>query len=151
MRTAPKVLAVFAGVLAVTSAVRAGGGYLSIVGPTPVRFAEPAALVKMASLPPLMLADPKSHTEIALVTNTPPVVSATNEIVAAVTNIVVSVPISPVGSDPLTLQNFVRYFQIATGTNSPGGVVVPVPFSPPVPYGLPLQQSQSRAIYSVSP
>ena len=152
------------GLLVVALRASAGPGYLSVVGPSALRFASPPAPppAVLVPLPPLAAVEP--HPTSPAAESLPPVADPTSAAVEPVLIDPFAVPpvpealptpatnityAAPVESEPLVPQMFMKYFIGGAGTNANGvSIFSPVGFVPPLPIVPP---SSSATFQTVPP
>ena len=154
------------------SAIAGSPGYLTRVGPVPLRFLAPPSAAAKAALPPLDLGNPPAAEDLAATnragvtslagnrpgdTNAPAALSSP---LATPLDSQFPTHLPGAGSQPLapsdaaspagpTADKFVRFFMpVPVGTNGTGYVVPSVRFSPPTPANA---APMSRATYLTPP
>lgn len=154
------------------SAIAGSPGYLTRVGPVPLRFLAPPSAAAKAALPPLDLGNPPAAEDLAATnragatslagnhsgeTNSPAALSspfAAPLDSQSPTNLPGAGPLllaPPDAASPAapTADKFVRFFMpVPVGTNGTGYVEAPVRFSPPTPANA---APVSRATYRTPP
>jgi hypothetical protein len=154
---------------AVVCDAAAGPGYLSVVGPPPLRFAAPPAAPsdKLIPLPPLTVIEPRpaatnessTHATSPATTNTggavehpvlDPFAVPTTEPAPVDSS---GAPLAaPAQADSIVPQMFMKYFSGRAGTNGPGvSIYSPVGFIPPQPVAPPASSSSFQTTPPAKP